>query len=144
MAFAGSTWMLVGNRSGAETAPGRLSIRVQTTALAGASALVETNTRPAPVAAHSVLVLVATRSITATAPPRRVTPYAVPLKLVAPVGPIRTKSPQAGSAAEVVNSAQFASRYARGPPQSCVRQTLHDPWKIVPPLDGCGSLMIGG
>src|SRR2546423_12508878 len=57
---------------------------------------------------------------------------------------MRTKSPHAGLAADVVNSGQFASRNAWSPPQSCVRQTLCEPWKIDPARDGFGSAMIGG
>src|SRR2546428_1192850 len=99
--------MLVGNRAGSVVEV--VSIRVQTTELAPAFEFSEMNTRPVPVAAHNVLTSVATRSIAATAPPARV-PYAALLRSVAPGGPICTKSPQAGFAADVVNSGQFASR----------------------------------
>ena len=50
----------------------------------------------------------------------------------------------AGFAADVVNSGQFASRNAWSPPQSCVRQTLNEPWKIEPAAAGFGSAMTGG
>ena len=50
------------------------------------------------------------------------------------------KSPQPGWTAEVVNSGQLASKEAWLPPQSCVRQTENDPWKIEPALAlGVGS-----
>jgi len=49
-----------------------------------------------------------------------------------------------GVVADVVNSGQFASRKACDPPQSCVRQTLNDPWKMVFPLAGFGSAITGG
>src|SRR5258708_23480325 len=55
-----------------------------------------------------------------------------------------TKSPQAGLDAEVVNSEQLASRKPRSPAQSCVRQTLNEPWKMVPPAAGFGSATTGG
>src|SRR5215471_1587286 len=54
---------------------------------------------------------------------------------------MRTKSPQAGLAAEVVNSGQFASRDAWLPAQSWVLQTLTAPVKMVPALTG--SAMMG-
>src|SRR5438445_10666632 len=134
--------MLVGNR------PGSLvdvwSIRCQITELAGASALVEMKTRPVPVAAQSVPVSLGARSVTATAPPRRSAPYGAEVRSVALGGPILTKSPHAGSAPEVVNSGQFASRESRLPPQPWVRQALNEPWKIVPPLVGFGSAVNGG
>src|SRR6266545_4143161 len=87
-----------------------VSIRVQITELAAASALSEMKTRPVPVAAQTVPVLPGARSIAATAPNNRSKPYAMKVRSVAPGGPIGTKSPQAGLAADVVNSGQFASR----------------------------------
>src|ERR1700682_267176 len=122
-----------------------LSIRCQMTAEAEiASELSEMNTRPVPVAAHRVLVSVGVRSIAATALPARV-PQAAEVSWVDGAGvPMRTKSPHVGSAAEVVNSGQFASRNSRLPPQSCVRQTLQEPWKIGPQFAGCGSPVTGG
>ena len=68
---------------------------------------------------------------------------ALAVRFVAPAGPMRTKSPQAGFAPEVVNSGQLASRNAWLPAQSWVRQTLREPWKIVPAADGIGSAIIG-
>ena len=59
------------------------------------------------------------------------------------MGPIWTKSPQPACVPGVVNSGQFASRYAWFPPQSCVRQTLCEPWKIEPANAVVGSAMIG-
>jgi hypothetical protein len=110
-------------------------------------------TRPVFVAAHSVPVSLGARSTAATKPPIRVVPYTgggkggmsegVSVRSVCPAGPMRAKSPHAGLAPEVVNSGQFASRYAWLPPQFCVRQTLCEPWKIVPALAGFGSAMIG-
>jgi len=113
------------------------------------------NTRPALVAAHTVPVFCGARAIHATAPPMRVMPYTggwggfcvtgvVSVRSVAFGGPIRTKLPQPGCPAKVVNSGQLASRYVGSPPQSCVRQTENDPWKIEPARAGFGSAMIGG
>src|SRR5690349_2349569 len=97
------------------------------------------NTRPVPVATHSVPPFLA-RVIAATAPPRRSAPYAgvgegegegwrdgVSVRSVAPAGPSGTKSPQVGGTDTNVKSLQFASRKAWSPPQSWVRQTLCDP-----------------
>src|SRR2546422_7495001 len=88
------------------------SSRVQCTDVAAASALSVINTRPVPVAAHMVPVFCEARAIQATAPPARL-PHAAEVSSVegAP-SPIFTKSPQLGAAADVVNSGQFASRYA--------------------------------
>src|ERR1700674_5486571 len=111
----------------------------------------EMKTRPAPVAAQSVPVSFALRAITETAPPRRSSPYTpgsgklrVSVRAVAPVGPIRTKSPQAVLAAEVVNSGQIASSYSRSPPQPCVCHTLNEPWNIEPAFEAFGSAITGG
>src|ERR1700674_986385 len=120
------------------------SIRFQTTAEAEiASELSEMNTRPVPVAAHSVLVSVGVRSIAATALPARL-PQAADVSRLDGAPPMGTKSPQFGSLEDVVNSGQFASRYSRLPAQSCVRQTLKEPWKMVPQFAGCGSPVTGG
>src|SRR5438093_463838 len=104
-------------------------------------------TRPAFVAAHSVPVLLGARSVAETEPPVRSAPYAVPARppgWLFPGGPASdTKSPQAGSSLGVVNSGQFASRYAWSPPQSCVLQTCREPSKIVPATAGFGSATIG-
>src|SRR6266536_1933050 len=101
------------------------------------------NTRPVFVAAQSVPVLLGARSTAATQQPARSAPYAADVRSVAPGGPMRTKSPQFGSLLDVVNSGQFASRYAWSPPQSWVRQTLCDPSKIEPAIAGFGSAMSG-
>ena len=88
----------------------------------------------------------ADRSIAATLPPERLVPRKSPadaVRFVAPVGPTRAKSPQAGFEPEVVNSGQLASRNAWLPPQSCVRQTLCAPSKIEPAVAVFGSAMIG-
>src|SRR4029077_12659689 len=108
------------------------SPRFQTTEDAAASALSVMNTRPVLVAAQMVPVFCGVRAIQATAPPARL-PQAVAVSCVDGAGlPIGTKSPQPGWAADVVNSGQLASRKSRSPPQSCVRQTENDPWKMVP------------
>src|SRR5579864_9363050 len=86
-----------------------LSMREKVTAEAGASALSETKTRPAPVATQSVPVFWGARAIQATAPPARL-PYLTEVRSVFPDGPICTKSPHAGLNAEVVNSGQLVSR----------------------------------
>src|SRR5436190_14644142 len=101
------------------------------------------NTRPVFVDAHSVPVLLVARSTAETQQPPRSAPYAADVRSVAPVGPMRTKSPQIGLSPAVVNSGQFASRNAWSPPQSCVRQTLCEPSKIEPAAAGFGSAMIG-
>src|SRR5512133_1851359 len=101
------------------------------------------NTRPVFVAAQRVPVLLGARSTADTNAPARSAPYAADVRSVAPAGPMRTKSPQVGLAPSVVNSGQFASRNAWSPPQSCVRQTLCEPSKIVPAAAGFGSAMIG-
>src|ERR1700674_2839821 len=137
--------MAVGNRPGELAAV--WSILVKTTEEAAALALSEMNTRPAPVATQRVPTSVAAveRAMNATAPPARVPPYVAELlRLVRPGGPMRTKSPHAVLAAEVVNSGQLASRKAWLPAQSWVRQTLYEPWKMVPPFAELGSAMIGG
>src|SRR5437867_123396 len=88
------------------------SSRSQTTEAAAASALLEKNTRPVVVAAHSVLESVELRATAATLPPER-SPHAKEVSCVDGMpSPIFTKSPQAGSAPEVVNSGQLASRNA--------------------------------
>ena len=101
------------------------------TLAAAASAFFEMKTRPVVVAAHIVPVSLP-RSIAATLPPERLVPRKSvafdAVRLVLPAGPICTKSPHVGLAAEVVNSGQFASRNAWLPPQSWVRQTLFEPW----------------
>jgi hypothetical protein len=58
--------------------------------------------------------------------------------------PMRTKSPQAGFADDVVNSEQLASRNDWSPPQSCVRRTDCEPEKIEPAKAVLGSGMSGG
>src|ERR1700674_358437 len=134
-------------RLGVLSCTGFGSTLFQTTVAAAALALSVMNTRPALVAAHIEPMFCAVRWIQATAPPRRVAPYArlsVSVMSVAPAGPIRTKSPQPGCVADVVNSGQLASRKAWLPPQSCVRQTENDPWKMEPAIAACGSAMIGG
>src|SRR5262245_36332211 len=101
------------------------------------------NTRPVLVAAHIPPVFCGAREIQPTAPPARdPQPAAVSCVDGTPL-PIGTKLPQpVGS--KVVNSGQFASRQAGFPPQSCVRQTENDPWKMDPAVAGFGSAMIGG
>src|SRR5437867_1047284 len=117
------------------------SRRSQTTEPCAASALLEKNTRPVDVAAQSVLESVELRATTATVPRER-SPQSVEVSCVDGMpSPMMTKSPQSGSEPEVVNSGQVASRYARLPPQSCVRHTLCSPRKIVPATKG--SAMIG-
>src|SRR5438309_7764450 len=103
-------------------------------------------TRPVPVAAHNVPVFCGARASHATAAAdENLLPHAADVSSVegAP-SPILTKSPQLGAAAEVVNSGQFASRYVCSPPQSCVRQTEKEPWKIDPATAALGSGMTGG
>ena len=107
-----------------------VSSRVQTTEDAVAFPLSETNRRPVFVETQIVPVLLGVRAMRETKPPSLSAPYAADVRSVAPAGPMRTKSPQVGVAALVVNSGQFASRKSRSPPQSCVRQTLCEPWKI--------------
>src|SRR5882762_2665711 len=138
------------NRPGDAVAPGSESRRVHVTLPAAASAFFDMNTRPVPVAAQSVPVSLRVRAIEARKAPRRSAPYTagrppIPesVRPVALRGPIRTKSPQAVLAPEVVNSGQLASRNAWLPAQSCVRQTLFEPWKIVPARAGFGSGMMG-
>src|SRR3954452_24015496 len=115
--------MLETNRPGSTVEV--VSMRVNVTDAAGASELSEMNTRPLPVATQSVPVLLGARSIAPTSPvpaagtPAR-SPYDAAVRSVAPAGPMRTKSPHVGLAAEVVNSGQFASRKSRSPPQSWV------------------------
>src|SRR5712692_6272164 len=106
--------MLVGTRPG-EAPPDWLSIRVQTTELAGSFPFVEMKTRPRVVPAQTVPVSAALREITTTAPPARAgagTEYAALVRSVAPAGPIWTKSPQPTWLEFVVNSGQLASRNA--------------------------------
>src|SRR5438132_14265754 len=120
------------------------SSRVYVTELAAASAFFEMKTRPVVVAAQSVPVSLEVRWIAATLPPERV-PHAEEVSRVDGMpSPMITKSPQPALVANVVNSGQFASRVAWLPPQSCVRQTLNEPWKIVPALAVFGSAMTGG
>ena len=127
-----------------------VSSRVQTSPTPPArSALSEMNTRPVPVAAHSVPVLLGARSIAATAPPRPVGAVRRAGQVAVVFAPRR--SPMLDEvtavrvvAADVVNSGQFASRNAWSPPQSCVRHTWNEPWKIEPAAAGFGSAMIGG
>src|SRR5437762_14233593 len=117
------------------------SRRSQTTEPAAASALLEKNTRPVDVAAHIVLESVELRTTAATVPPER-SPHSEEVSCVdGTPSPILTKSPQAGSEPEVVNSGQVVSRYAWLPPQSCVLHTLCSPTKIVPATTG--SAIIG-
>src|SRR5436309_7424745 len=92
---------------------------VHATDEAGAFALSVTKTRPAPVAAHSVPVFCGALASHAMAPPFRSAPKVVEastsfgaVRSRAPAAPMRTKSPQFGFAADVVNSGQFASRNA--------------------------------
>src|SRR5689334_9848021 len=99
--------MLLTKRPGSFDAS--VSMRVHVTLPGAASAFFETNTRPVPVATHKVLVSPGARSIAATKAPAR-SPYEAAVRSVAPAGPMRTKSPQAGFDAEVVNSGQLASR----------------------------------
>src|SRR5882762_265754 len=138
------------NRPGDAVAPGSESRRMYLTLPAAASAFFDMNTRPAPVATQSVPVSLGVRAIEATKRPRRSAPYTggargltESVRSVALAGPIWTKSPQAVLAPEVVNSGQLASRNAWLPAQSCVRQTLFEPWKIVPARAGFGSGMMG-
>src|SRR6266498_2383377 len=99
------------------------SRRSQTTEPAAASALLEKNTRPVDVAAHTVLESVELRTTAATVPPER-SPHAEEVSCVDGTPfPMMTKSPQSGSEPEVVNSGQFVSRNVWSPPQSCVRHT---------------------
>src|SRR5437879_2619239 len=103
------------NRFGSFVA--RESSRFQTTDDAeGSFPLSEMKSRPVPVAAQSVPVLLGARSIAATKQPvvaagswhARSPQNALPRSEFAP--PMRTKSPQAGLLDAVVNSGQFASR----------------------------------
>src|SRR5215510_7071014 len=117
------------------------SRRSQTTEPAAASALLEKNTRPVDVAAHSVLESVELRATCATVPRER-SPHRADVRSVDGMpSPMMTKSPHPGSSPGVVNSGQFVSRYVWSPPQSCVRHTLSSPTKIVPATTG--SAMIG-
>src|SRR5205809_7824618 len=84
------------------------STRFQTTDAAAASALSVMNTRPVLVAAHIVPVFCGVRAIQATAPPARVAPHTAEVKSEG--APMRTKSPQPGWDAAVVNSGQLAPR----------------------------------
>src|SRR5436305_4433004 len=112
------------------------SSRSHTTEPAAASALLEKNTRPVDVSAHSVLELVELRSTAATVPPER-SPQASEVKIFDGLPfPILMKSPHPCWFAGVVNSGQFASRNAWSPPQSFVRHTLCSPTKIVPATTG--------
>ena len=99
---------------------------------AGAFALSETKTRPVAVAAQSVPVLAGARLIAEMLPAARSAAVRRTRQVGRAGGPIRTKSPQFGGLEAVVNSGQFASRNAWLPPQSWVRQTLCEPWKIEP------------
>ena len=100
----------------------RLSIRVQLTAVgSAASALWVTNTRPVFVEAQIVPVSTGVRAIHETQQPRR-PPKLAPVRSLGL--PMRTKSPQLGSAPETKNSGQFALRTVGSPPQSWVRHTL--------------------
>src|SRR5438876_8115010 len=95
-----------------------VSRRCHTTAAGSdAFALSVTKSRPVVVAAHIVPVFWGARASQATAPPARSAPNVTEGSTVfgavrsrAPAGPIRTKSPQVGSDADVVNSEQLASR----------------------------------
>src|SRR2546426_9711027 len=113
--------MPVMKRFGSAIALGRVSRRVNVTLPAAAFAFLEMKTRPVWVAAHNVPVSLAVRASAARKPPARV-PSAAAVREVAPAGPMRTKSPQAGFANDGVNSGQVASRYARLPPPSLGRQ----------------------
>src|SRR5215475_5066743 len=119
------------NRAGSFAADVSRRVHVTDDAV-GSFALSEMNTRPVFVAAQSVPVLLGARSTAETNAPARSAPYAAEVRSVAPAGPMRTKSPQFGLALSVVYSEQLASRNARSPPQSCVRQTLCEPSKIDP------------
>src|SRR6266542_7146338 len=99
--------MLLTKRPGSFVA--RPSRRTNVTLLAGsASAFVEMKTRSVVVAAQSVLVSPRVRASAATLPPDRSPRAEVARVEVSSF----TQSPQAGLAAEVVNSGQFASRNA--------------------------------
>src|SRR5690242_2795604 len=115
-----------------------VSMRVNATEAGFAAfAFFETNTRPVVVAAHSVDASLVERWSQPTFPPARV-PAAVPVS----DGPTGTQSPHVVPGENVpVNSLQFESRYALGPPLSSVRQTWLSPANIVP--DVTGSVMIG-
>src|SRR4029077_7303075 len=103
-----------------------------------------TKTRPVEVAAHIVPVFCGVRAINATAPPALVPQAAAFSWVEGRPSPMMTKSPQPGWVADEVNSGQFASRVAWSPPQSWVRQTENEPWKIEPAAAAFGSAMIGG
>src|SRR2546426_12740949 len=120
------------------------SSRFQCTEDALAFALSVTKRRPPVVDAHIVPASCGARAIHETAPPARL-PHAADVSCVEGTpSPMMTKSPQPGCVAEVVNSGQLASRNAWSPPQSWVRQTENEPWKIEPACAGFGSEMIGG
>jgi len=91
------------------------SSRVNVTLVFVVLAFFEMKTRPADVAAHNVAVSELPRATDAIVPPARLAPrwsVAEAVRLVAPAGPMRTKSPQAGLLPAVVNSGQFASSNA--------------------------------
>src|SRR5262245_32121117 len=134
------------NRPGDAPADALSSSRANVTEPAASFAFFVMKTRPVVVATHIVPVSDAARSIAPTAPPLRPVPRNPPLavRFVLPAGPIWTKSPQAGLLNAAVNSGQLASRNAWLPPQSWVRQTLCEPWKIEPAAAGFGSETIGG
>src|SRR5690349_14811102 len=96
-----------------------VSMRVNVTAPGVAAfAFCETKTRPVVVAAQSVDASLVERWSQPTLPPPRVP--ACPVS----EGPTGTQSPHVVPGANApVNSLQFASRYALGPPLSSVRQT---------------------
>ena len=52
------------------------------------------------------------------------------VRSVAPAGPMRTKSPHVGLAADGRELGAVRLEERRSPPQFCVRQTLCEPWKI--------------
>src|SRR5947208_13956883 len=96
------------------------SRRSQTTEPCAASALLEKNTRPVVVAAHSVVESVELRATAATLPPERSPQVEEVSDVDGTPFPIFMKSPQPGWFPKVVNSGQFASRVAWTPPQSVV------------------------
>ena len=118
------------------------SIREYVTEPAAALAFFETKRRPVPVAAHSVPVSLAARSIATTlslhgsrrrAAVRSVAPAADPLEVAAArVGGRRRELGAVGLQEGGI------------PPQSWVRQTLWEPWKIEPAVAGFGSAITGG
>src|SRR5438309_8791169 len=113
------------------------SSRFQCTEDALAFALSVTKRRPPVVDAHIVPASWGARLIQETneerpvAAPSEREPHKADVRRVEGTpSPMMTKSPHPGLSAGVVNSGQLASRNAGAPPQSCVRQTENEPWKI--------------